>query len=267
MGSCWPWRVRTAPGSCSCRRSFATRWRTRSPAVWRWLPSSGCAPRSLGGRRPRPRCCRSLTRSPPWPAVPGRPMSACIAGCACSGEPHHGSRLTLGLGGGAALGPALSDVGAAAGGGGALQESVEVAGNGALEAAGAGQSLGHSTTALLGPTEAHSLDDPPDLSCKNSTRQYAVDGSRLSCKQQVGVRVPPPAPENLGFTLSASSPVQSSGASPVASGLRCKRATGVGSLEELTTHEGDLHPWQHEQRPPRPSVLRSMSCSPLAGSC
>ncbi len=61
-----------------------------------------------------------------WPAVPGRPMSACIAGCACSGEPHHGSRLTLGLGGGAALGPALSDVGAAAGGGGALQESVEL---------------------------------------------------------------------------------------------------------------------------------------------
>jgi hypothetical protein len=22
--SCWPWRARTAPGSCSCRRNFAT---------------------------------------------------------------------------------------------------------------------------------------------------------------------------------------------------------------------------------------------------
>jgi hypothetical protein len=28
----------------------------------------------------------------------------------------------------------------------------------------------------------------------------------------------------------------------VASDHRCKRARGVGSLEELTTHEGDLHP-------------------------
>jgi hypothetical protein len=53
----------------------------------------------------------------------------------------------------------------------------------------------------------------------------------------------------------------------VPSGLRCKRATGVGSLEELTTHEGDLHPWHHEYRPPRPSAPRSMSCSPPAGSC
>src|SRR5215218_9973863 len=53
----------------------------------------------------------------------------------------------------------------------------------------------------------------------------------------------------------------------VASGLRCKRATGVGSLEELTTHEGDLHPWLHEYRPPRPSVRRSTSCSRPAASC
>ena len=45
--------------------------------------------------------------------------------------------------------------------------------------------------ALLGPTGAHWLDDPPDVSCKDSTRQYAVDGSRLSCKQQVGGSSPP----------------------------------------------------------------------------
>jgi hypothetical protein len=38
--------------------------------------------------------------------------------------------------------------------------------------------------APLGPTGAHWLDDAPDLSCKESTRQYAVDGPLLSCKQQ-----------------------------------------------------------------------------------
>jgi hypothetical protein len=31
--------------------------------------------------------------------------------------------------------------------------------------------------ALLGPTGAHWLDDPPDPTCKDSTQQYAVDDS------------------------------------------------------------------------------------------
>jgi hypothetical protein len=39
--------------------------------------------------------------------------------------------------------------------------------------------------ALLGLTAAYWLDDLPDLSCKDSTRQHTVDGPRLSCKQQV----------------------------------------------------------------------------------
>jgi len=30
--------------------------------------------------------------------------------------------------------------------------------------------------ALLGPTGAHWLDDPPDLSCKETTRQHTEDG-------------------------------------------------------------------------------------------
>jgi hypothetical protein len=38
----------------------------------------------------------------------------------------------------------------------------------------------------LGPTGAHWLDDPPDLSSKDSTGQHAADHLRLSCKQQVG---------------------------------------------------------------------------------
>ena len=33
--------------------------------------------------------------------------------------------------------------------------------------------------ALLGPTGAYWLDDPPYLSCKESTRQYAVDDPLL----------------------------------------------------------------------------------------
>ena len=36
--------------------------------------------------------------------------------------------------------------------------------------------------ALLGLTGAHWLDEPFNLSCKNSTRQYAVDDPLLSCK-------------------------------------------------------------------------------------
>ena len=35
--------------------------------------------------------------------------------------------------------------------------------------------------ALLGLTGAHWLDDPPEVSCKDSMRQYAVDDARLSC--------------------------------------------------------------------------------------
>jgi len=34
--------------------------------------------------------------------------------------------------------------------------------------------------ALLGPTGAHWLDDPPDLSCTDSTGQHSVDDPLLS---------------------------------------------------------------------------------------
>jgi hypothetical protein len=34
--------------------------------------------------------------------------------------------------------------------------------------------------ALLGPTGAYLLDDAPDLSCKDSTRQHTMDGWPLS---------------------------------------------------------------------------------------
>jgi hypothetical protein len=34
---------------------------------------------------------------------------------------------------------------------------------------------------LLDRTGAHSLDGPPDVTCMENSRQYFVDGSRLSC--------------------------------------------------------------------------------------
>ena len=37
--------------------------------------------------------------------------------------------------------------------------------------------------ALLGPTGAHLLDDPPDLSCRTAPASTPWDGSLLSCKQ------------------------------------------------------------------------------------
>ena len=36
--------------------------------------------------------------------------------------------------------------------------------------------------ALLGLSGAHWLDDAPELSCQDGTRQHAVDDPRLSCK-------------------------------------------------------------------------------------
>ena len=47
---------------------------------------------------------------------------------------------------------------------------------------------------LLGPTGAYWLDTASDLSCKESTGQYAVDDPLLSCKQQVPGSSPGPAP-------------------------------------------------------------------------
>jgi hypothetical protein len=51
--------------------------------------------------------------------------------------------------------------------------------------------------ALPGPTGAHWLDDPSDLSSRDSTCQYAVDDPLLSCKQQIGVHLHATAPSNM----------------------------------------------------------------------
>jgi hypothetical protein len=57
-----------------------------------------------------------------------------------------------------------------------------------MEAAGAEMSEGMSFSlsfhqGLLGPTGAHSLDEGPDVSCKEGTGQYPLDASLLSCNQ------------------------------------------------------------------------------------
>jgi hypothetical protein len=39
--------------------------------------------------------------------------------------------------------------------------------------------------ALLGRTGAHWLDDLPDVTYKDRTQQHSVDGSLLSCKQEL----------------------------------------------------------------------------------
>jgi hypothetical protein len=46
--------------------------------------------------------------------------------------------------------------------------------------------------ARLAASGAHWLDGSPNLSCQDSTRQHALDDSRLSCKQQVGFESPTP---------------------------------------------------------------------------
>ena len=55
--------------------------------------------------------------------------------------------------------------------------------------------------ALLSPTGAYWLDDPSDLTCKETTRQHDVDDPLLSCKQQVEDWSPPassPKPQVTG---------------------------------------------------------------------
>jgi hypothetical protein len=51
--------------------------------------------------------------------------------------------------------------------------------------------------ALPGPTGAHSLDSPSDLTCKERTGHHAVDDPLLSCKQQVGGRGPARRPHQV----------------------------------------------------------------------
>jgi hypothetical protein len=45
------------------------------------------------------------------------------------------------------------------------------------------------------------VDDPPDVSCKDSTSQYAVDDPLLSCNSRLGVRVPRQLPKGARHSL------------------------------------------------------------------
>ena len=54
----------------------------------------------------------------------------------------------------------------------------------------------HSTRRYSARQERTGWTSPPDVSCKDSTRQHAVDGPLLSCKQQVGGSSPPASSQN-----------------------------------------------------------------------
>ena len=62
--------------------------------------------------------------------------------------------------------------------------------------------------------------------------------------------------------------IQSKGAhAQLASGPRCKRATGVGSFKSSQLTKEDLHPWHNEYRPQSASARRSMTCSSRRRPC
>jgi hypothetical protein len=53
----------------------------------------------------------------------------------------------------------------------------------------------------LGPSGAYWLDDPPDLTCQDSTQEHAVDDPLLSCNE---VYLDRAAAENAGPARAAS---------------------------------------------------------------
>jgi hypothetical protein len=91
-----PWIVQLSE---ELRDALADAQPSRLPAVAeQWVRTE-----EFWEQPPRPRCCRFWARSRPWRVVRGRPVSACTAGSACSRLHRTTSRLTPGLGGGAAL--------------------------------------------------------------------------------------------------------------------------------------------------------------------
>ena len=68
----------------------------------------------------------------------------------------------------------------------------------------------------------------------------------------------------MSWTVSSCVPSQAM--TKVASDLRCKCATGVGSSGSYQLTKEDPRPWQHEYRPPRPSAPRSTSCCVRRGA-
>ena len=82
---------------------------------------------------------------------------------------------------------------------------------------------------LLGPTGAYWLDDPFDLSCKDSTQQYPVDDPPLSCKQQVGGSSPPASSQN-GRSQAVSVASGGDSAEEMSSSVACRAAGAPAPL-------------------------------------
>ena len=120
---------------------------------------------------------------------------------------------------------------------------------------------------LLDLTGAHWLDDPPDVSCKETTRQVPVDDPRLSCKQQVGGSSPPASsPKTAGHKAyrAGNSPAPTSRPT----GPRCWSAAKASNAARSTSSapccmkQPTASPMLQGQRhqPPGPLPLRGSWC-------
>jgi hypothetical protein len=115
---------------------------------------------------------------------------------------------------------------------------------------------------LLRPTGTHWLDDPPDASCKHSTRQHAVDGSLLSCKQQVGGSSPPASSQNGRAQAPGTSRRPGSGSGPASASSRFARPSRArpGSSRPATAFTCESCP-----RPGGPEAAELAAALALAG--
>ena len=82
------------------------------------------------------------------------------------------------------------------------------------------------------------------MTCKESTRQYAVDDPPLSCKQQVGGSSPPASSKTAGYrpaTTRTIAPSTLSPATTLVSGLPRQVGTdGNFQVFEVTAHQREL---------------------------
>jgi hypothetical protein len=115
--------------------------------------------------------------------------------------------------------------------------------------------------AVVGLTGAHWLDDPPELSCKDSIGQHSVDGPLLSCKQQVGGSSPPASSQHRrSQACSADGARVSAGQLAAATGLSARYARALvaefqAQLPAALQHNGRrpaaamIDAWSLTQRP------------------
>ena len=116
---------------------------------------------------------------------------------------------------------------------------------------------------LLSPTGAHWLDDPPELSSRDSTHQYAVDDPLLSCNQQVGGSSPPASSQN-GSSQAVS--VASGGdlAAEMSSSVACRAAGAPAPLRYIGVRPRNRSPVDGPPRLCGFAAIPAFQCRPLS---